>query len=167
MHFVESHILTCLWHNGSPMLILTDVVSCCNLQMYIQEVHQRTGPAIGGYPVNWDVDTVLVMFFFFVELTAAAVCLSPMDCPLCKDRRMEVQRQNWGFLTGIILQFSPTYKVPNLPRRFRLQSQAFPRATLTSVEPWKRNFPHGLWAAEPHFPFLFSLGERNSKHLTE
>lgn len=57
-----------------------------------------------------------------------------MNHSLFRDRRMEVQKQKWGvfFLPGIILLFSPIYKVPDLPHRFRLQSKAFPRATLTA-----------------------------------
>lgn len=46
MHFLRSQMLTCLGQDGWPTVILINVVPCCRLKMQVQEMLQRSGPAV-------------------------------------------------------------------------------------------------------------------------
>lgn len=48
--------------------------------MQVQEMFQRSGPAVSTCTVNWDVDAGLGMYFLSVGLTTAA-CLSYSNGP--------------------------------------------------------------------------------------
>lgn len=165
MHHVRSQILTCLWQDGWHMVILTDAVI---LLQFVDESSRgapKDWPSHKWVPSNLGCGCSTSHVFFLLVGSAMAVCLSYSNGP------SSVQRQKVGvkkeklrvFLSRITLQLSPTYNIPDLSLRLRLQSQAFPRATLTSVEASERKFPHGLWAAEPHFLSSFFGGKKTPK----
>lgn len=144
-------------------------VNRCGILLQIedatQEMLQRPGPAVSRYWVIWDVDAGLGMSFLSVRLTTAA-CLSYSNGPSSINRGWRYKGKFEGFFwPGIILQFSCICKVSNLPLIFRLESQPFLRVNLTTVETAKRKLPHGLWAAETHFPFL-SFGEEKTPNIS-
>lgn len=58
--------------DGWPTVLLADVVSCCRLKMQVQEMLQRSGPAVSRYTVIWDVDSGLGMCFLSVGFTTVA-----------------------------------------------------------------------------------------------
>ena len=103
--------------------------------MQFVEASSRDAPAaISRYMVIWDLDAV-VMFFLSLGLTTAT-CLSYCNGPSSVHGQQSggIKAKLRDFLPGISLQFSPICKVSNLSLKFRLQSQAFLRATLRSVE---------------------------------